>query len=467
MSLYKDYAEQYFDLGLKPTCISHLKTKYNISENNPEKSPSHSWRRWQVRNPDKNEILSLQWNAANSIGTVLGYFNRCIDIDNCNDISILHKILNLLRLPVDYEWAVKTPNGFHIHIFSDSLLFASNEQLNDGVLSLLPNIENKNKFSRIELRWANHAVLPPTILNGKNYSFINADFPSDKPKWVNLFFVFRVICELCGNSKNGLNFGNFEINNMIFQISASSDSPSEIIAVKGALSDDSVKKATTDVGYIISDKIDCQLLVGVFDDYSNWNSRIFDLPLFIDIETTGLINNPLDYKNYPHIIQLCHSYGKNGTIKNHYIKPEEFTISKEIESLTGITNSLLINDGVLINDALNFNGKNIYNPIIGHNIEFDLSVIDAEYLRILEKQKLTYNNNLLRDGSQVFCTMKKYNQIFGGKYPKLKEMYENLFQDDIPDGIHNAKIDLEILIDCFYLMYLYGYISYNKEKGFF
>lgn len=39
---YKYFAEQYFELGLKPTCISYLKTKYNISENNPEKSPCHS-----------------------------------------------------------------------------------------------------------------------------------------------------------------------------------------------------------------------------------------------------------------------------------------------------------------------------------------------------------------------------------------------------------------------------------------
>src|ERR1700730_16117679 len=112
---YQYYAEQYFELGLKPTCISYLKTKYNISEQNPEKSPSHSWRRWQVRNPRKEEIIALPWTTAIGIGTVLGFNNRCIDIDNCNDESILKGALSILGLPDDYEWLVRTPNGYHIY----------------------------------------------------------------------------------------------------------------------------------------------------------------------------------------------------------------------------------------------------------------------------------------------------------------------------------------------------------------
>lgn len=83
---------------------------------------------------------------------------------------------------------------------------------------------------------------------------------------------------------------------------------------------------------------------------------------------------------------------------------------------------------------------------------------------ILQKPRTTYTMNSLRDGSQLFCTMKKYSELFGGKYPTLKEMYESLFRDDIPKGTHNAKIDLEILIDSFYLMYLYGYIKYENWK---
>ena len=201
MSIYRDYAEEYFNLGLRPTCISYLKTKYNIAETNPEKSPCHSWRRWQVRQPDLSEIINLPWDYSTGIGTVLGHGSRCVDIDNCNDIHLVKEFLVSLKLPENYEWVVKTPNGYHIHVVSGNLPFVTNKELNEGVLALLPNDSYKNRFSRIELRWANHAVLPPSIINGMCYDFVfnKGSLPRKKPERVYVPSLFSFIAKYCGN----------------------------------------------------------------------------------------------------------------------------------------------------------------------------------------------------------------------------------------------------------------------------
>ena len=108
----KDFAKEYYNFGLNPTCISYLKTTYNSEKhnNNPEKAPCHSWKRWQVRRPSLDEITNLNWVFSNGVGAVLGHSSKCIDIDNCNDFNFIKKLLRILGLPEDYEWVVKTPN---------------------------------------------------------------------------------------------------------------------------------------------------------------------------------------------------------------------------------------------------------------------------------------------------------------------------------------------------------------------
>ncbi|WP_205334803.1 exonuclease domain-containing protein [Gelidibacter japonicus] len=469
---YQYFAEQYFELGLKPTCISYLKTKYNISEKNPEKSPCHSWRRWQVRNPLKEEIIDLPWKTAIGIGTALGFTNRCIDIDNCSDENILSDALNILGLPKDYEWAVKTPKGYHIHIESNwALPFITNKELNEGVLSLKSNEEFKNKLSRIELRWANHSVLPPTKLNGYSYSFINVDFPSKAPSTVSVYNIFLLITKYCGTYHKDIHgeIGKVKINKLLFECIYASHSYYPEISVFDAsqIEDrliaecDSGKTIRTVIGYN-EDK-----LLSEFDG-SRYYQNIS--PLFIDIETTGLIKDYLDYKSYPHVIQISYTYGRNSEIFSYYIKPDGFSIPKEIENLTGISQDILLKEGVTFDKALLkllFRGENI--PIVCHNADFDISVLDVEHLRFMEKASkdplAARWGNPFRNGCQIYCTMKKYSQFFGGKYPKLTEMYESLFKDEPPKGMHNALIDVEILKDCFYLMNLYGYNKFVSSKG--
>ena len=69
-------------------------------------------------------------------------------------------------------------------------------------------------------------------------------------------------------------------------------------------------------------------------------------PLFIDIETTGLINNPLDYKSYPNIIQVSYTQGRNLEIFSFYIKPDGFSIPKEALYYTIPTKKIVVDSSI-------------------------------------------------------------------------------------------------------------------------
>lgn len=470
---YQYFAEQYFELGLKPTCISYLKTTYNLTEKNPEKSPCHSWRRWQVKNPLREEIIDLPWESAIGIGTVLGFTNRCIDIDNCSDENILKDALDVLELPTNYEWAVKTPKGYHIHIVTGwALPFITNKDLNEGVLSLKANKEYKTKLSNIELRWANHSVLPPTKLGGYCYSFMNADFPSKSPSSVSIYKVFTLITKYCGSYKKDREgeIGKIKINKLFFEcIYASHSSCPEISVFDASQIEeriiaecDSNQTFRTVAGY------NEDMLISVFIDPFFYCPDI--TPLFINIETTGLIRDPINYKSYPHLIQISYTFGRNSEIFSYYIRPVGFSIPKEIEALTGISEELLVKEGVSLENALLkllFNQEDV--PVVCHNEDFDISVFDVEHLRLMEKKA---NNNMaakwenpFRNGRQIYSLGKKYSQFFGMGDTKLYEMYEALFKDKAPTGTHNTALNVEVLKDCFYLMSLYGYNKFSTTQN--
>ncbi len=464
----KEYAHQYYELGLNPTCISYLKTKYNIRGKTQQKTPSHSWKRWQVRRPAFEEISSLDWETSNGIGAVLGFNSKCIDIDNCDDYEFIKAFLAKLALPLDYEWVVKSPNGFHIHVKSGPIYFATHNELTDGVLPVSPNEKYNSTFSRVELRWGNHIVLPPTIINGKKYQFINNSLPISPPIRVDMFLIFMALSKFCGNT-NSPDFGNFEAQKMIFQLMEPSSYEMGLPraqAFYGTYYEDRIKNATNSKGFIVSSCLPQNVKVGHIDFQHSQSSYIYKSAtrpeFFLDVETTGLIKDELDYENYPRVIQIAYynSHSKEkGTL---FIKPEGFVVPPDIEKLTGISTEFLLNNGISIKEALRSLNKSNSSPIIAHNADFDLSVIDAEYLRI---NKSGYLPNKFRNGTQVFCTMKKFQSIFGGKYPKLSDMYHFFFDDLPPLDLHNASNDIEILRDCYNIMHLYGCIQEDHENG--
>ena len=118
----KQYALIYhekFDFNI--SCISSEINQYNINDN-VLKAPNHEWVELQKNRQTKSEINNYDWHKATGLGIILGYNNiRALDIDNCEDFSLVDVFLKELALPVDYEWVIKSGSqkGFHVLFYCD------------------------------------------------------------------------------------------------------------------------------------------------------------------------------------------------------------------------------------------------------------------------------------------------------------------------------------------------------------
>jgi DNA polymerase III epsilon subunit-like protein len=162
----------------------------------------------------------------------------------------------------------------------------------------------------------------------------------------------------------------------------------------------------------------------------------------LDCETTGLIN----LESKPSIIQLSFCISKFDKIikfYNYYIKVLNYNIPEN--HISKIHNSFLQN-GIDINTALIqlYLQLNQCDLIIGHNIQFDVSVILIEIDRLLQ----TNPENLIMlelqkklQNFETFDTMLvSYNLLNLNKYPKLTELYKIFFNSDFI--AHNSVYDV-------------------------
>ena len=174
--------------------------------------------------------------------------------------------------------------------------------------------------------------------------------------------------------------------------------------------------------------------------------------LIFDTETTGLPRNykaPLtDFDNWPRVVQIAWQLhdekGELLEVKNFIIKPDGFTIPFNSERIHGISTERAMKFGVDLNFVLDefeavlkqmkFN--------VGHNIEFDLNIMGAEFLRMGRANPLAKMESLDTMKQTVdFCA------IPGGrggkfKYPNLSELYNKLFNEKFLEA-HNASADVE------------------------
>lgn len=163
------------------------------------------------------------------------------------------------------------------------------------------------------------------------------------------------------------------------------------------------------------------------------NIKTEDVYLFFDTETSGL---PTDYNapathinNWPRLIQISWILAtKTKEIiceKDYIVEPNGFSISSESTAIHGITNEIAMQKGkdigIILKDFLADLDKANY--IIGHNVSFDVNVVNAELIR-----KGYTNTNIHK---KQICTMKSSVNIckipdFKGryKYPKLQELYD-------------------------------------------
>jgi DNA polymerase III subunit epsilon len=189
--------------------------------------------------------------------------------------------------------------------------------------------------------------------------------------------------------------------------------------------------------------------------------------LFFDTETTG---RPLNYKapvidsrNWPRMVQLAWvQTDKEGNILqegNHIIKPVGYTIPNDVVKIHGITTDFALENGEDLTTVLaQFEAQIQANKlIVAHNIEFDDSIIRAEFHR--------FSMSTVLPQKKQFCTMKSKNIInycalsgpYGFKWPSLSELHKKLFTEDFGNA-HNALNDVKATAKCYWKLKELGVI---------
>ena len=175
----------------------------------------------------------------------------------------------------------------------------------------------------------------------------------------------------------------------------------------------------------------------------------FSQYIVIDTETTGL------YKG-SRLVQLGWIvFDKNGNklSENEYlIKPVNYTIPESAIAIHKITTEQAIEKGFLPQEVLSYFMNDIFKPdtlLIGHNIEFDIRVLETE-LKLLN----IFPKNL---PISTYCTMHSTKNICkipsahhkDFKYPSLIELHRHLFKKGFANA-HNALADCRATAECFF-----------------
>jgi len=182
--------------------------------------------------------------------------------------------------------------------------------------------------------------------------------------------------------------------------------------------------------------------------------------LIFDTETTGVPHNktaPItDLDNWPRLVQLAwqlhDNTGKLISHHNYVIRPEGFDIPYKAEQIHGISTKRALEEG---HDLMTVLGTFIQDLtrtslLVGHNIEFDINIIGAEFIRKSLAPEQFINLARLDTGisSTEFC------QLSGGiggrlKMPRLVELHEKLFGKDFGDA-HDAAYDVAATARCYF-----------------
>ncbi|MCP4520841.1 MAG: DNA polymerase III subunit alpha [Cytophagales bacterium] len=181
--------------------------------------------------------------------------------------------------------------------------------------------------------------------------------------------------------------------------------------------------------------------------------------LIFDTETTGLPKSfsapHTDLDNWPRLVQLAWElHGSKGELinaGNYIVKPEGFTIPFNAEKVHGISTQRALEEGHPLSEVLEIFQKDIARSelLIGHNIEFDLNVMGAEFLRGEVETSMWE--------TKEYCTKLEttdFVQIPGGrggkyKWPTLTELHTKIF--GVPfDDAHDAAYDVMATSKCFF-----------------
>lgn len=194
--------------------------------------------------------------------------------------------------------------------------------------------------------------------------------------------------------------------------------------------------------------------------------------LIFDTETTGLPGSwsaPItDSSNWPRCVQLAWQLhdvsGKLINTGNYIIKPEGFSIPFNAEKVHGISTERALREGHDLKTVLDIFFADVEKAtyLCGHNIEFDINIMGAEYFRMgYGDQTLTTKASLdTKDLATDFCAIPGGK---GGKFkwPTLTELHTKLFGVAF-DEAHDAAYDVAATGKCFFGLITNGVIRVKE-----
>lgn len=170
---------------------------------------------------------------------------------------------------------------------------------------------------------------------------------------------------------------------------------------------------------------------------------------FFDTETTGFVLNRLvEPDRQPRVTEFCaivtdenfQQIDELDFLCNPGIK-----ITPEIVKITGITDQMVKDEPpfvMMADQVRRFVGPELggkLNVVVGHNLNFDISMINAEFNRLkiapVEWAKI------------LICTVNQTEHLKGHRL-SLSALHELLFGEKF-EGAHRAKVDVHALIRCF------------------
>lgn len=407
---FKHFSMYYHKLGINISFILDDDSNYEDSFGNFLKVPSSEWNKYKQIRQSLEYITLKDYTQVLGLGIILDYGKIvCIDIDNCVNDCFLKHVLDILKLPHDYEWVIRTGSrtGFHIIIKTIRFNYDNyNEQ--HKAYSFYVNENHEMDAEKLEIIWEYHSILPPSLhKTGKNYEFYNDELPSSFPETINNKLLLDLLDSTC-NQPDKI----FDINSIERRVSWISE-----------------ESKTTN---------------------SNWS-------IVIDIETNGLIGENVKYYELsmmPEVFQIAWiiTDGEKIIFKESSLISDIEMITHEIQTLTGINKEICLKAGRPLKCVLKLLHEDIkkVKRIVAHNTEFDLKILKSIF----------FKEGIIIDWKELgsFCTMKKgleYKKYISNYnndgWLSLNTLYEKLYpfsKTNLKD-LHNAEVDVLLAYKCY------------------
>ncbi len=196
--------------------------------------------------------------------------------------------------------------------------------------------------------------------------------------------------------------------------------------------------------------------------------------LIFDTETTGLprnFNAPIsDSANWPRMVQLAwqlhENDGKLVSRGSSLVVPEGFSIPFVSEKIHGISTERATSEGRDLKEVLSDFEADLQKAefVAGHNIDFDVKVVGAEFYR-KETHSVLFEKDVLdtKDLSTDFCAIPG-GKGGGYKWPTLTELHTKLFGKPF-DAAHDAAYDVDATAKCFFGLLEKDLVPQIPSKG--